>query len=150
MEKERRYPRTVYGITHNETKRTYIGSSTDVCRRFREHIGALRRGEHAVEDMQADYAAYGENYTLRFLDTIESEEESSKEYEWMKKEGTYVRGKGYNYNDPYWKNFEKRYESEVIGLIEGSKDPTAALFVSIILLVKFLGAEAILDGMKAR
>lgn len=145
-----KYPRQVYALTHNETKRTYIGSSEDVCRRYRQHIGALRKGHHAVEDMQADYEVHGENYTLTVLDRIESEEENSKEYEWMKKEGTYVRGKGYNYNDPYWKNFEKRYESELIGLIEGSKDPTAALFVSIILLVKFLGAEATLDGMKAR
>lgn len=143
-----KYPRQVYAITHNETKRTYVGSSEDVCRRYREHIHELRRGRHRVEDMQADYSEYGENYTLTILDRIESEKDVAKEYEWMSKKGTHIRGKGYNYKDPYWKKAAEPVETEIIKLIRSSSDPKAAFLVAIVVATKFLGADEVLSVMK--
>lgn len=92
-------PRTVYAIQHNETKKIYIGSSTDVEKRYWSHIYQLRRQKHSVEDMQKDFNDYGENYSLFVLEEINSFEERNKEYEWMEKLKTHIRSIGYNYKD---------------------------------------------------
>ncbi len=93
------FTRKVYVIRHNITNRIYVGSSGNVDRRFRAHISALRRGEHKVEDMQADFDKYGEDYTFTIVDVIDRYEDRVKEYEWMKKYQSHIRGIGYNYKD---------------------------------------------------
>lgn len=97
-------PRKVYAIKHNQTNKTYVGSSADVGRRIREHINNLKRNSHPVEDMQADFNTYGENYSVVILDEILTYDDRYKEYAWMIRYGSYVRGKGYNYKDR--KNFK--------------------------------------------
>lgn len=98
-----RFPRKVYAIRHNVTGRMYIGSSWDVERRYRNHINLLRQGKHTVEDMQKDFDEYGDNYSFSILDVIRNFEDRNKEYEWMQRFNTFVRGVGYNYKDH--KNF---------------------------------------------
>ena len=87
------YPRFIYAIQHNESKRMYIGITRNVKRRYLNHIYALRSGKHSIEDMQKDFDEYGENYTLFVLEDLD------KEYEYMREYQTYVRGIGYNYKD---------------------------------------------------
>lgn len=94
-----RFPRKVYAIQHNITKKIYIGSSCNVESRYMNHIYSLRNGKHRVEDMQKDFDEYGENYSLFVLDEINNFEERTKEYDWMKKYNTYDRDTGYNYSD---------------------------------------------------
>lgn len=91
--------RKVYAIQHNVTKRIYIGSTTNVDTRYLAHIGALRAGKHKVEDMQADFNEYGEDYSLFVLDEINEFADRIKEYEWMDRYDTFTRGVGYNYKD---------------------------------------------------
>lgn len=95
-----KFPRKVYAIQHNVTKRIYIGSSADVNTRYFSHIYQLRNGKHSVEDMQDDFIKYGEDYSFFILDEITEYAERKKEYEWMQKYGSHIRGIGYNYKDP--------------------------------------------------
>ena len=92
-------PRKVYAIQHNVTKKIYIGSTKNVDSRYLAHIYDLRAGKHTVEDMQADFDLYGEDYSLFILDEIVEYKDRIKEYEWMHKYNTFTRGIGYNYKD---------------------------------------------------
>ena len=94
-----KYPRKVYAIQHNITKKIYIGSSRDVENRYMSHMWMLRRNAHSVPDMQNDFNEYGENYSLFILDEEKDITEANKEYQWMKKYNTLVEGVGYNYKD---------------------------------------------------
>lgn len=89
----------VYAIQHNVTKRMYIGSSNNVKSRYFNHIYRLRSGKHNIEDMQADFDQYGEDYSVFVLDQFTSYIDRRIEYEWMQKYQTHIRGKGYNYKD---------------------------------------------------
>lgn len=92
-------PKKVYAIQHNVTKRIYIGSSSDVNARYWSHIHLLRAGKHNVEDMQADFDKYGEDFSLFILEEITSFTDRALEYDWMEKYQSHIRGKGYNYKD---------------------------------------------------
>lgn len=97
------FPRNVYAIQHNVTKKIYIGSSNDVTARYWSHIYQLRSNKHNVEDMQDDFNRYGENYSLFIIDEIKNYDERHKEYKWIEKYETFIRGKGYNYKDHIFK-----------------------------------------------
>lgn len=92
------YPKQVYAIQHNITKRMYIGSSKDVRSRYLSHMYQLRAGKHPVEDFQKDFNEYGEDFSLYILDTIDWTTKGN-EYRWMRRYNTTVRGIGYNYMD---------------------------------------------------
>ena len=102
-----RYPRAVYAIQHNVTDRIYVGSTSNLKSRLQSHRSSLRRGGHGVADMQSDYAKYGENFTVYLLDIIHDPKADRKEFEWMHRLQSHIRGKGYNYNEgstsPVWK-----------------------------------------------
>ena len=150
-----KFPRKVYAIRHNKTNRVYIGSSCHVDKRFYEHLSALRSNRHPVEDMQEDFDKYGEDFTLTVLDHIASIEEKDKEYDWMDKNQSYVRGVGYNYKDKKWcaddkedislfnksEHNAKRNEEELIRMIRESKDLGSALVVATMVITKFLVTE---------
>ena len=97
------YPRVIYIITHNVTKRSYIGSSGRFNVRIKRHLEALRSGRHSVEDMQKDFDIYGENFTIKVIGEMNSIVESIKEYDAMREYRTYIRGLGYNYKDNHLK-----------------------------------------------
>ena len=89
----------MYAIQHNRTKRIYVGSSCEVRQRYINHMSLLRNGNHLNEDMQKDFDEYGEDYSLFILDRIDSYWERKKEFEWMLKLNSHIRGCGYNYKD---------------------------------------------------
>lgn len=91
-------PREIYMVLHTTTGRMYIGSSKNAHHRFKQHLELLKYGKHHVEDMQNDYDGPG-NYSLSILDKVTLYEERNKEYEWMKKYNSHIRGIGYNYKD---------------------------------------------------
>lgn len=109
-----KYPRKVYAIRHNATDRVYIGSSCNVDRRFKEHLYALQAHTHIVDDMQRDFDEHGEDYTLTILDKINCASEDKKEYEWMDKYQSFVRGVGYNYKDRQRAVRRKNSEEEAL------------------------------------
>lgn len=93
------FPRKVYAIQHNKTKRILIGSATDVEKRYRSTIWNLRSGKHKVKDLQDDFIQYGEDFSLYIIDEIKCPKERHKEFEWIEKYETCTRGIGYNYQD---------------------------------------------------
>lgn len=93
------FPRKIYAIQHNVTKRIYIGSTKNVDTRYLSHIYKLRGHKHHIEDMQKDFDEYGEDYSLFVLEEIYEWADRIKEYEWMHKYNTIERGIGYNYMD---------------------------------------------------
>lgn len=93
------FPRSIYAIQHNITKRIYIGSSANPETRYLNHLYRLRAGHHDVEEMQRDYNEYGEDYSLFILEEIKKWEERVKEYEWMRKYNSTDKEFGYNYKD---------------------------------------------------
>ena len=101
-------PRYVYAIQHNISKCIYIGSSQDVETRYHNHMYQLRAGKHKIEDMQADFDKYGEDYSLFILEEFTSCRDRSLEYEWMMKYQSHIRGKGYNYKDRVAANWRNR------------------------------------------
>ena len=74
------YPRKVYAIRHNVTGRVYIGSSCRVDRRFQQHISDLRCHRHPVEDMQADFDQYGEDFSMTILEHVATNADRNREY----------------------------------------------------------------------
>lgn len=92
-------PRKIYAIKHNITNRVYIGSSFHLKERIESHMSRLRNHRHHIEDMQDDFDKYGENYSIEVVDEILCWEDRHKEYEWMEKYSSRIRGVGYNYLD---------------------------------------------------
>lgn len=94
-----KYPRVIYMITHNITGKIYIGSTSNLDIRIRQHLQTLRAGKHIVEDMQYDFDEYGENYHVETLGYIRCSDERDKEYDMMKLYKSHKREIGYNYKD---------------------------------------------------
>lgn len=136
------FPRKIYAIKHNVTNRVYVGSSHQVGRRIGSHLSRLRSHTHTVEDMQADFDKYGEKFTIMILDEISNNEELNKEYEYMLKYGSAVRGKGYNYNDTIYKKFAReqarKNEKELIDLIRNNENPQLAFLKAINIIASYL------------
>jgi hypothetical protein len=119
-----RIPRNVYAIKHNETQKIYVGSTCDVQKRIKAHLNDLRAKKHRNEDMQYDFNVFGENYSFFVLDTINKYDEKAKEFEWMEKLESNVRGKGYNYNDRHFTVTSKHfvfYDGEKTSLTDLAK-----------------------------
>ena len=113
----------IYCIRHNVTNRVYIGSSQRVDARIRSHFAALMGHRHIVEDMQDDFDKYGNDYTVTILEEIVDYNDKHKEYRWMEKFRSNVRGEGYNYKDHVFTSREKAkitvtYDGETMTLAE--------------------------------
>lgn len=93
------YRRKIYAIQHNVTKRIYVGMSKNVIARYKAHLHKLRSGKCHIEDMQNDFDLYGEDYSLFIIDDITDYKDRLKEYDWMIKYKSHIRGTGYNYKD---------------------------------------------------
>ena len=53
----------IYKIYCDSNNRTYIGSSNNIERRFKEHLGDLRNNRHSNQYLQNSYNKYGEEIT---------------------------------------------------------------------------------------
>ena len=141
------YPRKIYAIRHNATDRVYIGSSCKVDERLKQHITALRGHRHIVEDMQADFDKYGEDYTFTILDKISNSQERSKEYEWMVKYKSHIRGTGYNYKDNkkfgVYSAFKKPSSNleKLLMLINESNNPEQAVITVANIISNYLNSN---------
>lgn len=92
-------PRTIYAMRHNPTGKIYVGSSGDVKKRIRQHLCLLSLGKHKIENLQADYNAYGGDFTIFKLATISRFEDRHLEYIWMEALHSRDAVRGYNYKD---------------------------------------------------
>lgn len=97
-----KFPRLVYALRHNPTKRIYVGSSADPAKRIGSHFGLLKNGKHPIAQMQKDYNDYGGDYSVFLIDEIEGMQDRGKEYLWMLKLDTKNPEHGYNAQDKGW------------------------------------------------
>lgn len=88
----------IYGIQHNQTKRIYIGKTTNTGR-IKNHFADLKRGEHANRELQKDYDAYGDDFSVYLLETVPKGTFEDREAYWMMYFNTSNPMLGYNTND---------------------------------------------------
>ncbi len=93
------FPVYVYELRNEETRRVYVGSTSNVIKRYSEHMSLLKNGKHKIEDMQKDYDDVCKRFSIHILDVILSNRERNKEYEWMIVLNSSKRGCGYNYKE---------------------------------------------------
>ena len=145
-----KFPRYVYVIKHNHTGKVYVGSAEDAERRYSSHLVSLRSHKHPVEDFQDDFDKFGEDLTFRVVDVITKGMDDAKEYEWIERYSSFIRGVGYNYKDPHFnkKQTPRRRtmhvsegERALIELIRGSNNPLQALERATEILKNWLAAD---------
>lgn len=104
------YHRFIYSIKNNVTGREYIGRTADLKKRIQHHMACLRSGNHCVEDMQADFDKYGDNFTISILEEITDFKQNKREYELIESHKSYIRDNGYNYNDTTFRKWKAAKE----------------------------------------
>ena len=79
----------VYCILNTETGRRYVGSTTRIRNRKRQHLSDLRKHKHPSKLMQDDYATFGEHsfvfFELEEVLTFSLEELHAVEQRWINK-----------------------------------------------------------------
>lgn len=64
----------IYGIINLKNGKFYVGSSTDIKKRWKQHIDNLRRDNHCNPHLQAAWHKYGRGaFSLYILERVESE-----------------------------------------------------------------------------
>lgn len=94
-----KYPRIIYAIQHQITKKMYIGSSANVEDRLKSHLIALRSRKHTNKQLQEDFNKYGENYKFYILGEISDSNTKRLEYDFQFKYKTKDPKYGYNSKD---------------------------------------------------
>lgn len=95
--------RTIYAIQHNVTGRIYVGRTyRRTEERIEQHLKELKEHRHTNPIMQADYDAYGCDYSFYELEKVPYED-ADKEVEWMDRLNTGDPRVGYNCNDPHFR-----------------------------------------------
>lgn len=138
------YPRDIYEITHLPTGRKYVGSSTDVMKRWKRHLWELQKGIHPVEAMQRDYDRFGKEYSFAIIGQIVDESEDHKEYDCMIERKSNIKGFGYNYKDRKCpRESTEDLENKMLEAVRNSKDPEKALKVAKAVIYFYLATKSI-------
>lgn len=92
---------TVYILTNQITKKSYVGSTGDVKGRMNTHQYSLKHHRKTVEQMQKDYDLYGwESFTLKIIGHYQNWLDGKRmEKFYMQVLRTYDQKYGYNYKD---------------------------------------------------
>ena len=74
----------VYAIVHQPSGRAYIGSSYDVFRRWKVHVGSLNRGRHPSQKLLNAWLSDGADaFTFVVLERCPRERLQEREQEWL-------------------------------------------------------------------
>jgi group I intron endonuclease len=74
----------IYAITNEMAKRTYVGGSFDIGKRWLAHKSYLRHGKHRVKAMQEDYDSSGKDWmTYELLEECHSTQLRTREIWWI-------------------------------------------------------------------
>lgn len=92
----------IYLIQNLKNGKGYVGSSSDIKNRFRQHKRALRKNKHHNNYLQHSYDKYGEAYFnfIQLEDVENIKELTKKELEWILKLRTNEKEYGYNMTLP--------------------------------------------------
>ena len=84
MPYRRRGESGVYAVRNLSNGKMYVGSSYDIEKRFVEHFGALRRGDHRCSGLQNAWNKYGQDYFVaEVLEFCETEDLEVREQFWL-------------------------------------------------------------------
>lgn len=87
----------IYKITNLKNNKIYIGSSSNLKQRLRQHRSFLKLNEHCNKHLQSSYNKYGiENFKFEILETTEEQNLESKEEYYIKLFDSTNNKKGYN------------------------------------------------------
>jgi group I intron endonuclease len=114
----------IYRIFNKETKKSYIGSSTNIEHRWEQHISALRLSRHKNAHLQSSYNKHGiESFSFSILEEIAKDALLEHEKYWMNFYKTCDREFGYNISkDPTRPGYEKGRVPNWIRDIHGRKE----------------------------
>lgn len=103
---ERNNYRYIYKLTLRSTGKIYVGQTSNVEERVKQHVFSLSRGTHNNKAMQEDWTKYGGGFDVDVLDRLYNgrgitvHQTTKDEVEWMAKLGSYDPEIGYNAKDP--------------------------------------------------
>lgn len=87
----------IYGIKNTKTGKIYIGSTTDMTKRFKKHKTQLRNNKHCNEHLQRAWNKYGEDFMdFIILTTCGKHQLLKKEREYIEKYHSLDITYGYN------------------------------------------------------
>ena len=88
----------VYKITCTANGKVYIGSTVDLCNRWREHRNKLRAGQGISKHFQNAWNKYGESaFTFEVVELVMFVEElRDREQYWLDRYQAYNSRKGFN------------------------------------------------------
>lgn len=76
----------IYVIENTKTKQCYVGQSTNIRKRWNDHIRDLEKGKHHSQKLQKAYDEYGfESFSFSILEICERDSLNQKESEWILK-----------------------------------------------------------------
>jgi hypothetical protein len=76
----------IYVIENTKTKQCYVGQSTNIRKRWNDHIRHLEKGKHHSQKLQKAYNEYGfESFSFSILEVCERDTLNQKESEWILK-----------------------------------------------------------------
>lgn len=74
----------IYRITNTTNGRSYLGSSKNVSKRWKQHIGDLRRGNHDNSNLQAAWNKSGESvFSFEVVELLAESELQTRETYWI-------------------------------------------------------------------
>lgn len=93
---------TVYALKNRATGKIYVGSTGDIQTRIQTHMSQLRNHKHHCRAMQADFDAYGDNFsfTVLYQGHVSGKELVEIERAYMTILRTRDQAHGYNDKDP--------------------------------------------------
>lgn len=92
----------IYSIVNKINNRTYVGLSTDILSRWRQHLRMLVSGQHHSFELQSDFDELGiKHFSFNILELCEEEQLREREIYWISKLN--AETEGYNMTDKAYK-----------------------------------------------
>jgi group I intron endonuclease len=138
----------IYGIVCKINNKILVGSSTDINRRYSQHLWKLRRGIHNNPHLQNSYKVYGEeNFEIKILEQCPKENLLEKEDWWIHSKNSLDQNVGFNFksaarpifspdtckkiseakkgckNPMYGRHLSKEHKDMISNALKGEKSP---------------------------
>lgn len=130
----------IYSIRHIQSKKQYIGSSTQIKKRKSRHFSDLRNNRHYNAYLQRAFNKYGEEaFEWVILESVDNCIIDKKEKDWIISEKSHIKKYGYNAtSEPYAPMRGKKVSPEVLAkkkMPKGSEHANSKINESVVELI---------------